>query len=113
MNDKDIESLLEKIKQEAINETETLAKKYKDSAIEDINQFASYLKESLKLWTEQLEEGKLSIKDFEFLIKGQKDLIQMFQLKQKGLAQVKIDELKESIFIVIIKNVEELMGSLI
>ncbi|MCL6099012.1 MAG: hypothetical protein M1391_10595 [Bacteroidetes bacterium] len=64
----------------------------KDSAINDGNVFVNKAKEDLKKWTTQLADGKITADDFEWLLKGKKDLAELVLLKQKGLAKAALDK---------------------
>lgn len=83
--------------------------KYKKEAKTDSLKLLERLKENLKTWTQQLSEEKLSKKDFEFLILGQKELLEMNALKQAGLTAIQIDEFKENLLNLIVKTISDLL----
>jgi hypothetical protein len=66
---------------------------YKDELLKDGNTFIEKAKADLKRWTDGLISGSLNQKDFEFLIKGKKDLAQMEALKQIGLSKIRINKI--------------------
>jgi hypothetical protein len=66
---------------------------YKDELLKDGNAFIEKAKADLKRWTDGLVAGSLSQKDFEFLVKGKKDLAQMETLKQIGLSKIRINKI--------------------
>jgi hypothetical protein len=66
---------------------------YKNELLKDGNAFIGKAKADLKRWTDGLVSGSLSQKDFEFLVKGKKDLAQMEALKQIGLSQIRINKI--------------------
>lgn len=101
----DFQILFNKLKEEAISLTTSTVKKYKTAACADLMNILEDMKESLERWTIQLAEGKLSKEDFEFLVLGQKELIEMNALKQAGLALIKADELKNSLLNLIVNTV--------
>jgi len=78
---------------------------YKSEATADALNMLNMMKENLSTWTMELADGKMSTKDFEFLVLGQKELIEMNALKQAGLAMIQVDEFKNSILNLIIKTV--------
>jgi hypothetical protein len=53
--------------------------------------------------------GELSKKDFEWLLKSKKDLAEMESLKQKGLAQARIDRLKTALLQSVIGSVAKML----
>lgn len=75
---------------------------YKDELLEDGNAFVEKAKDDLKRWTDGLATGALSKADFEFLIKGKKDLAEMEALKQLGLSEIKINKLTEGVISVVV-----------
>ena len=57
----------------------------------------SLYSEHSKTWIDQLSKGEITLDDFEFLLKGQKDLAKMNALKQKGLGIVQINKFKSAL----------------
>lgn len=93
------------LKDEAVKLGLSTFNAYKNQAKTDAVSLLENLKENLENWTIQLAEGKLSKSDFEFLILGQKELIEMNALKQAGLALIKADEFKNSLLNLIAKTI--------
>jgi hypothetical protein len=75
---------------------------YKDELLKDGNAFIEKAKADLKRWTDGLISGSLSQKDFEFLVRGKKDLAQMEALKQIGLSQIRINKIINGIMDIVI-----------
>lgn len=75
---------------------------YKDEILKDGNAFIEKTKGDLKRWTEGLASGLISKADFEFLLKGKKDLAQMESLKQLGLSKIRISKITNGIIDVVI-----------
>ena len=63
------------------------------------------VKEDLKKWTMALVNGDISEADFKDLLLGQKDLIKMVALKQKGLALIQADKFKSAVFDLIVNTI--------
>ncbi len=101
----DFHVVLDKLKEEVTNLALFTVKNYKNEAKRDALNLLEGMKENLKTWTLQLAEGKLSKKDFEYLILGQKELIEMNALKQAGLSLVKADEFKNKLLNLVINTV--------
>lgn len=78
---------------------------YKKEALEDAKTFLESTKDKLKRWTELLAAKQLSTEDFEWLVESQKDLAKMTLLKQKGLAEIRIDQFKKSLLNLIVDTV--------
>ena len=74
---------------------------YKDELLKDGTQFVEKTKSDLERWTDALASEALSPKDFEFLLKGKKDLAEMEALKQLGLSKIRITKIFNSLVNVI------------
>jgi hypothetical protein len=74
---------------------------YKEELLKDGNAFLEKTKSDIERWTEGLSTGTLSPMDFEFLLKGKKDLAQMETLKQLGLSKIRITKITNGIIEVI------------
>lgn len=75
---------------------------YKDEILKDGTLFIEKTKSDLERWTEGLSTGALSKADFEFLLKGKKDLAKMEALKQLGLSKIRITKITNSIIDVVL-----------
>ena len=71
--------------------------------------FCLQLKGDLIRWTQELADGELTKSDFETLLSGQKDLIEMRALKQSRLSLAGIDEFKDNVFSLIVDTVTNLV----
>ncbi|NQU84539.1 MAG: hypothetical protein HQ541_02140 [Mariniphaga sp.] len=109
MADINFPEILKTLKEEVTSLALTTAEKYKNEAKADALKLVDDLKENLEKWTLLLAEGKLSKKDFEFLVLGQKELIEMNAIKQAGLALIKADEFKNTLLKKIINTVIDLI----
>jgi hypothetical protein len=101
----DFQGVLDKLKDEVTNLALSTVKKYKNEAKADALNLLEEMKENLKTWTLLLAEGKLSKKDYEYLVLGQKELIEMNALKQAGLSLIKADEFKNNLLNLVINTV--------
>lgn len=64
---------------------EKTLKGFKDQAVSDTKKFLEASKKDLKRWTKLLANGELSQDDFEWLVLGRKDVMELHTLKQTGL----------------------------
>ena len=78
---------------------------YVNDATEDGKQLLLELKDDLSRWTQELADGKITTRDFETLVIGDKDLVEMDALTRAGLALARIDQFKGSVFNLIIDTV--------
>ena len=75
----------------------------------DMKAFLDSSKEKLKAWTVLLSEGKLTIEDYEWLVKSQKDLLVMQALYQTGTSKIKLGHLKNAIIRTIVDTVRSIV----
>jgi hypothetical protein len=67
---------------------------YAGQATEDAKNLLAVMKDDLARWTQQLEDGKITVADFRTLVIGDKDLAEMTALTQAGLALARIDQFR-------------------
>ena len=80
-------------------------KNWKDvttQATKDATDFVKQSEEELKLWTQQLASGALTLADFELLLRARKDVATMVALKQAGLAKARVDDFLPAVIGVIV-----------
>jgi hypothetical protein len=80
-----------KIAQQAATLAETLFSGFVNQAVQDGNTFLQQTENDITTWLEDLKQGDITQKNFENLVRGEKDLAEMQALKQAGLGQVAID----------------------
>ena len=83
------------------------AKEFADALMKDGEDFAEKTKDNLEKWGGQLASGDLSPTEFESLVKGQGDLLQMEALKQAGMAAIRVDKLKKGILDTIVSTAKK------
>lgn len=69
----------------------------RDEILKTATVFVTKLKSNIETWSEQMKNGELSKEDLEFLIDARKDQMKLAALRQKGLAQVRLDRLQNTI----------------
>lgn len=70
---------------------------YRDTAVKESENFFAAARADLERWTKLLITGDLTREDFEWLVKGKKDLLDLYALKQAGLARVRIDRFRNGV----------------
>ena len=93
---------LSTLKQDLLDFAKTNLNEYKDELLKDGNAFIDKTKTDLKRWADGLVQGTLSQKDFEFLVKGKKDLAQMEALKQVGLSKIRINKIVDGVLGIVV-----------
>jgi hypothetical protein len=79
------------IAQQAATLAQTLFGRFVNEAVQDGNAFLQQTENDISTWLEDLRNGDITQKNFESLVRGEKDLAEMHALKQTGLAQAAID----------------------
>lgn len=105
----DYDKIWDTLKNSVLDLAKSEVKDFTDDAIKDGEAFLAASKERLMRWTQLLIDKKITQDDFEFLVKGLKDLAQMDLLLQAGLTAIKVDKLKNGIIDIIIKTAISLM----
>jgi hypothetical protein len=70
---------------------------YKKAATSDSKAFLAKAKTDLERWTKLLAEGKLTEKDFAWLVKGKKDLAELEALTQAGIAAARLARFRKTL----------------
>jgi hypothetical protein len=78
-------------------------KKYLTQTKADTASFLSGAEADIKLWTEQVTEGKMSKKEFESLVGGLPTSAAFRALTEAGLKQVEVDKMKKKVTSIIIE----------
>jgi hypothetical protein len=106
----DFSQLLNKLWSDVLNIVTTEAGAFVKEATDDAKKFFDKAKDDLLALTKEFAAGKLSDKEYKHLVLGLKNLAEMEGLKQAGLAQIRIDEIKNSIVNTIVNTVKGLIG---
>lgn len=77
---------------------------YEDLIKKDTDKFLDQIKLDLERWLKMLAKGDLTKGDFEWLVIGKRDLIELNKLKIKGLSQISLDRLVNGIVDIIIST---------
>jgi hypothetical protein len=94
----------DQIAQQAVTLANTLVKGFVNQAVQDSQAFLQQTENDIATWLQDLRQGNITQKNFESLVRGEKDLAEMGALKQAGLGQVAIDTFVNG-FIQIVINV--------
>lgn len=105
----DFDSFLNTLKSDLGDVIKEFGEEYREDILNDAGDFASKIQSDIEKWAKQLKEGELSPKYFEFLLKSKKDLAEMEGLKQKGLAQARLDKLKADILDTVAGSVKKVL----
>lgn len=105
----DFDRFLETLRTDLGGVIKEFGEELKEDILNDAEAFATKTRDDIEHWSKLLKDGEMGIKDFEFLLKGKKDLAEMEALKQKGLAQAKLDKLKADILNTVVGSVKKVL----
>jgi hypothetical protein len=96
------DDFLEEVKTGVVAIARSEAADFIKQASDDGQAFVNALRADLETWTRQLVAGQLSAADFDFLVKGKKDLATMNALTQAGLTAIRIDRIRTAVINLIV-----------
>ena len=101
----DFNTIFDQLKDGISNLAKSTVSNYVNDATSDATQLLNQMKADLQRWTLQLETGGLTTQDFEWLVNSQKGTLQMAALQKAGLAAIRIDQFKSSVFNLIVDTI--------
>ena len=99
------DSVLSEIGKNITTLAATTVKKFANQAVSDGEAFVATTQEQIANWAEQLANDQISQKNFESLVRGEKDLAEMQGLEEAGLAQASIDSFINGVIEIVINAV--------
>ncbi len=105
----DFEKILKELKESLLLVLGNQYSGFKKETKKDIEDFLNTSKDKLERWTKLLANGELSLDEYEWLIKSQKDLLAMKGLEKVGISKISLGHFKNKV----IKTVVDIIKSLI
>lgn len=106
----DFDDVFNKVKNEFSSLIIGIAKGQAEEALTAGKEYLELLKDDLKVWSEKVVLGELSLEDVEWLVNSKKELFEMILLKQKGLSLVSVGHLKNTLSQMLIGVVTKNLG---
>ena len=103
------DTIFNTLKSGVINLAETDLKNYVSAAEQDGQAILDQLKTDLETWAEQVASGTLNGADFQDLLLGQKDELEMVALKEAGLAEIATDQFRDDVVNLILTTINALI----
>ncbi len=107
----DFEEILKELKASLLQLFGEKWEDLKGESKKDVEQFLKDSKEKLKRWTVLLANGDITLDDYEWLVKSQKDLLLMKALHRAGVSKISLGHFKNKIIRVIIDVVKNIVIS--
>ncbi|WP_103026774.1 hypothetical protein [Salinibacter altiplanensis] len=92
-----VDAFFDALRDEITDLAETHLQEMQEAALKDGEAFLNQTRDDLERWSRLLEQGELSQEEFESLVRGQKDLVEMEALKQAGLAAVRAEQFRDAL----------------
>lgn len=102
----DFEKVLKELKSSLVDLFGEKWSDLKGESKKDIEQFLNDSKAKLKRWTELLANGDISLEDYEWLLKSQKDLMLMQALHSAGVNKISLGHFKNKVIKTIVDVVK-------
>src|ERR1700754_2614868 len=103
------DQLFQDLKTGAITLAKTSLDNYVEQAKSDGQAALDAMKTNLTHWTQEVENGALTMDDLKFLLQEDAALTEMTALKQAGLAEVRIDKFKDDVINLVLGAVIDLI----
>lgn len=101
----DIEALIKLLTEELVKVLGESYSDYKKETKKDVETFLTLSKVKLERWTGLLQSGELTVEDYEWLLKSQKDLLVLNALYQAGVSKLRLGHLRNKIIKTIVNTV--------
>lgn len=105
----DFEQVFKALKKELLSILNEKSQHLTAASQSDIENFLNQTKEKLKRWTYLLEEGVLTLDDYKWLLKSQKDLMTFQALHSAGISKIQLGHLKNTLINTIVSTVVTLV----
>ncbi|CAM1359837.1 conserved hypothetical protein [Tenacibaculum sediminilitoris] len=105
----DFEKILQELKNTLTSLFNNKYSEFSKESKKDIELFLNESKDKLERWTSLLAQEKLTLDDFEWLVKSQKDLFQLKALQAAGISAISLGHFKNKIINTIIETIKSLV----
>jgi hypothetical protein len=96
------DDFINEVKSEVKSLAIKLFHEYQDTAVKESVAFLNQTRSDLERWLKLMITGDLTREEFEWLVAGKKDLLDLFALKEAGLARVRIDKFRNGLLKIIV-----------
>lgn len=105
----DFEEILKKLKENLLQLVKDEYEDFKGSGEKVVNDFLNQSKQKLEKWTNLLANNIITIEEYEWLLKSQKDLFEMKALYAAGISKIKLERFKNKTIQTIVDVVVQLV----
>ncbi|MEE4001687.1 hypothetical protein V1T75_15180 [Tenacibaculum sp. FZY0031] len=105
----DFDKILQELKKSLLSLFDDTFSEFSQESKKDIERFLNESKDKLERWTSLLAQGKLTVEDFEWLVKSQKDLFQMNALQAAGISKISLGHFKNKVINTIVNTIKTLI----
>jgi hypothetical protein len=105
----DFEEILKELRDSLLRLISEEYDDFREAAEKDVEAFLNESRDKLERWTKLLASGELTLEDYTWLLKSQKDLFVMRTLYNAGITQMRIEVFKNKVINTIIDVVSKLV----
>ncbi|WP_136468755.1 hypothetical protein [Flagellimonas onchidii] len=105
----DFEKILKELKESLLQVLGDQYGGFKKETKKDIEDFLNASKDKLERWTKLLASGDISMDEYQWLVKSQKDLLAMKGLEKVGISKISLGHFKNKV----IKTVVDIVKGII
>lgn len=102
----DFEEIYKELKKSLVALAKEKFLDFKDEGKKDMEAFLESSKDKLQKWTKLLASKDLTLEDYHWLVKNQKDLLVMNALYQTGISRIKLGHFKNKVIKTIIETIK-------
>lgn len=109
MSSPEFDDILNNLKNDLRNLAAEFISESRDELAEEVTSFFESKRDKIESWTQDLARGDMTPGEYTYLVEGLRDMIELHVLKQKGLAQIRIDNFRDKALKLFIDTVFELI----
>lgn len=96
------DNFINEVKKEAKILAVKLIHDYQEMAVKESLVFLNRTRSDLERWLKLMITGDLTREEFEWLVAGKKDLLDLYALEEAGLAKVRVDRFRNGLLKIIV-----------
>lgn len=105
----DFEEILKQLKANLLSLVKNEYGDFKGSGEEVVEDFLNKSKEKLKKWTHLLAHKEITLEEYEWLLKSQKDIFEMNALYAAGVSRIRLGRFKNKVINTIVEVVAKIV----
>ncbi len=105
----DLNAIISEVTSKIVDLAKQEAEGYIEQASHDAIDFVKLVFDNMNRWAKLVISEELTVNEFKFLLKGQKELLVMHSLSLAGLAAVRLQRLRDGIINILVSTVTKMI----